>query len=42
MHIRYQTKLHARKALSKNGKILADSIMIGVLPCIDKVKNKIL
>lgn len=36
MHIRYQTKLHARKALSKNGKILADSIMIGVLPCIDK------
>ena len=38
MHIRYQTKLHARKALSKNGKILAETIMIGVLPCIDKVR----
>lgn len=41
MHIQYQTKLHAQKALSKNGKILANAIMIGVLPCIDKVSDKI-
>jgi nuclear pore complex protein Nup53 len=38
MHIQYLTKLHAQKALSKNGKILANSIMIAVLPCIDKVR----
>lgn len=31
------TKFHAQKALSKNGKIIANNIMIGVLPCIDKV-----
>lgn len=37
MHIRYQSKLQARKALSKDGRIFGDSIMIGVKPCIDKV-----
>ncbi|NXI44254.1 NUP35 protein, partial [Galbula dea] len=36
MHIRYQSKLQARKALSKDGKIYGESIMIGVKPCIDK------
>ncbi|XP_014346083.1 nucleoporin NUP35 isoform X2 [Latimeria chalumnae] len=36
MHIQYQSKLQARKALSKDGKIFGDSIMIGVKPCIDK------
>ncbi|XP_030808136.1 nucleoporin NUP35 isoform X1 [Camarhynchus parvulus] len=36
MHIRYQSKLQARKALSKDGKIFGESIMIGVKPCIDK------
>ncbi|KFV96925.1 Nucleoporin NUP53, partial [Eurypyga helias] len=36
MHIRYQSKLQARKALSKDGKIFGDSIMIGVKPCIEK------
>lgn len=36
MHIKYQTKLQAKKALSKNGKIFARSIMIGVCPCIKK------
>lgn len=37
MHIRYQSKLQARKALNKDGRIFGDSIMIGVKPCIDKV-----
>lgn len=37
MHIRYQSKLQARKALSKDGRIFGESIMIGVKPCIDKV-----
>lgn len=37
MHIQYQSKLQAKKALSKNGKIFGDSIMLGVTPCIDKV-----
>ncbi|XP_075685660.1 nucleoporin NUP35 isoform X2 [Rhinoderma darwinii] len=36
MHIQYQSKLQARKALSKDGKIFGDCIMIGVKPCIDK------
>ncbi|XP_014770927.1 nucleoporin NUP35 [Octopus bimaculoides] len=36
MHIQYQSKLQAKKALSKNGKIFGDSIMLGVTPCIDK------
>jgi len=36
LHIKYQTKIQAKKALSKNGKIFARSIMIGVLPCIKK------
>ncbi|NXN47939.1 NUP35 protein, partial [Rhinoptilus africanus] len=36
MHIRYQSKLQARKALSKDGRIFGECIMIGVKPCIDK------
>lgn len=36
MHLHYQSKLQAKKALSKNGKVFGGSIMIGVLPCIDK------
>ncbi|XP_040296082.1 nucleoporin NUP35 isoform X2 [Bufo bufo] len=36
MHIQYQSKLQARKALSKDGKVFGDCIMIGVKPCIDK------
>uniref|UniRef100_A0A8C3JH32 Nucleoporin NUP35 n=1 Tax=Calidris pygmaea TaxID=425635 RepID=A0A8C3JH32_9CHAR len=36
MHICYQTKLQARKALSKDGKIFGDCIRIGVKPCIDR------
>ena len=37
LHIQYQSKLQAQKALSKNGKVLANSLMVGVMPCIDKV-----
>ncbi|XP_069792012.1 nucleoporin NUP35 [Narcine bancroftii] len=36
MHIQYQSKLQARKALSKDGKIFGECIMVGVKPCIDK------
>uniref|UniRef100_A0A672L4M7 Nucleoporin NUP35 n=1 Tax=Sinocyclocheilus grahami TaxID=75366 RepID=A0A672L4M7_SINGR len=40
MHIQYQSKLQARKALSKDGKIFGEAIMIGVKPCIDKSSDK--
>ncbi|EDO31992.1 predicted protein, partial [Nematostella vectensis] len=36
MHIQYQSKLQAKKALSKNGKVYSSNIMIGVMPCIEK------
>lgn len=36
LHIKYQTRIQAKKALSKNGKIFARSIMIGVCSCIKK------
>lgn len=36
MHIHYQSKIQAKKALSKNGKILGNNIMVGVSHCIDK------
>ncbi|KAK3879882.1 hypothetical protein Pcinc_015586 [Petrolisthes cinctipes] len=36
MHLKYQTKLQARKALSKNGKVYSGNIMIGVVTCSDK------
>ncbi|XP_067654547.1 nucleoporin NUP35-like [Haliotis asinina] len=36
MHIHYQSKIQAKKALSKNGKVFGNSMMVGVLPCIDK------
>ncbi|XP_063400373.1 nucleoporin NUP35-like [Mytilus trossulus] len=36
MHLHYQSKLQAKKALSKNGRMFAGNIMVGVTPCIDK------
>ncbi|XP_035460335.1 nucleoporin NUP35 isoform X2 [Scophthalmus maximus] len=36
MHLQYQSRLQARKALSKDGKVYGDAIMVGVKPCIDK------
>jgi len=32
INIQYQTRLQAQKALSKNGKIIDDGLMIGVVP----------
>lgn len=37
IHIRYQTKLECRKALSNNGKVFGGTIMIGVMLCKDQV-----
>jgi len=34
IHIQYKTRIQAKKALSKNGKIYEGKIMIGVVPCI--------
>ena len=42
MHLHYQSKIQAKKALSKNGKVLGNSIMVGVTQCIDKVCEMIL
>ena len=39
MHLHFLSRLQAKKALSKNGKILGNSIMVGVTPCIDKVSD---
>lgn len=35
MHVKYQSKLQAKKALSKNGKIFGGTIMIGIKPCVE-------
>lgn len=35
MHIRFQTRLQATKALGKNAGVLGGSIMVGVAPCRD-------
>nr|XP_039267329.1 nucleoporin NUP35-like [Styela clava] len=41
IHIHFESKLQARKALSKSGKILPGNLMIGVTPCMDiRVMNK--
>jgi nuclear pore complex protein Nup53 len=37
MHIRYQTKLECRKAVSNNGKVFGGTIMIGVMLCQNQV-----
>ncbi|KAK3726984.1 hypothetical protein QZH41_014718, partial [Actinostola sp. cb2023] len=36
MHIQYQSKLQAKKALSKHGKVFGGNLMIAVIPCIEK------
>ncbi|KAA0190848.1 Nucleoporin NUP53 [Fasciolopsis buskii] len=36
MHIKYQNKLQARCALSRNGRVFGDNIMVGVMPCSDE------
>uniref|UniRef100_A0A914XEQ7 Nucleoporin NUP53 n=1 Tax=Plectus sambesii TaxID=2011161 RepID=A0A914XEQ7_9BILA len=36
MHIRYQSTLSARQALSKNGTVFDNTLQLGVSPCTDK------
>lgn len=36
MHIKYSSKLEARRALANNGKVFAGTVMIGVIPCRDQ------
>ncbi|BFZ04946.1 hypothetical protein BsWGS_07985 [Bradybaena similaris] len=36
MHIHYMTKIQAKKALSKNGRIFGGCMKIGVVPCAEK------
>lgn len=36
LHVKYQTRMQAQKALSKNGKILGGQFMVGVMACIDR------
>jgi len=35
IHLRFQTRLQAKKAISKNGTVLGSTIMVGVAPCTD-------
>lgn len=37
LHIRFSSPIEARRALSKNGKVLGQSIMVGVIPSDSKV-----
>jgi hypothetical protein len=37
IHLQYRTKLQALKALEKNGRTLNGTLMIGVVPCTDKL-----
>ena len=36
MHIHYKSKIAAKKALSKNGKVIGNDMMVGVRQCIDQ------
>lgn len=35
MHLKFQTRLQAKKAISRNGSVLGSTIMVGVSPCTD-------
>lgn len=37
MHLKFASRLQARKALARNGRLLTDTLMIGVVPCTDVV-----
>ncbi len=37
LHVRFNNSIEARRALAKNGKILGNSIMVGVIPSDPKV-----
>jgi len=35
MHLKFASRLQARKALARNGRLLTDTLMVGVVPCTD-------
>lgn len=35
IHLRFSSRMECDKALNYNGKVIANSLMIGVLPCTD-------
>lgn len=37
LFLRYENKIQAQNALTKNGKIIDQTLMIGVVPCTEKV-----
>ena len=37
MHLKFASRLQARKALARNGRCLTDTLMIGVVHCADLV-----
>lgn len=39
MHLKFASRLQARKALARNGRLLTDTLMIGVVPCTDGVNH---
>ncbi|CAN8003903.1 unnamed protein product [Ixodes hexagonus] len=38
VHLHYQSKLQAKKALSKNGKVFGANTMVGVKPCLEAIQ----
>ncbi|CAN8027805.1 unnamed protein product [Ixodes persulcatus] len=38
VHLHYQSKLQAKKALSKNGKVFGTNTMVGVKPCLEAMQ----
>jgi nuclear pore complex protein Nup53 len=47
MHVRFQTRLQASKAVGKNGSVIGNTIMLGVAPCkeesvVDQLNSSIL
>lgn len=39
MHVKFQSDLQAQRAFSRNGKVVARSIMLGVVPCTEPVRR---
>lgn len=37
IHLLYENKIQARRALSRNGRVYNGNMMVGVVPCTDKV-----
>ena len=39
MHLKFASRLQARKALARSGRLLTDTLIIGVVPCSDPVRQ---